>query len=68
MGNDNKVQVEGKWIVVVKTKFGKKFINDMMFIPSWKQNLISIGQLIRKRYYIIFYDEKYLIYDKNLEN
>lgn len=35
-----------------------------MFIPGLKQNLISIGQLIRKGYYVIFNDEKYLICEK----
>ena len=68
MRNDTKVQIEGKLIVVVNYKSSKKIIDDMMFILSLKQNLTSIGQLIRKRYYIIFYDKKYLIYDKNLEN
>lgn len=40
--------MEGKGIVIVNTKYGKKIINDMIFNPSLNQNLIIIEQLMRK--------------------
>lgn len=50
--------------IVVMTEFGKKFLHDVMYVPGLAHNLISIGQLMKKGYYVVFDDDKCLLYDK----
>lgn len=65
MGNNNEVEVQGKGTIAVDTKYGKNIIiHDVMFIPGLKQNLISVGQLMRNGYFAIFDDDKYEVYEK----
>ena len=47
MGDDSKVQVQGKGVVSVDTKFGKKLVQKVMYVPELTQNLISLGQLMK---------------------
>ena len=50
-------KVEGKGTIVVHTEEGnQKFIHDVLYVPSLSQNLLSIGQLLRKGYSLYFDD------------
>jgi gag-polypeptide of LTR copia-type/Integrase core domain/GAG-pre-integrase domain len=54
-GNDKKMQVEGKGTIAIQTKKnGMKFLQDVYFIPELTQNLLSIGQLMKNGYKILF--------------
>lgn len=58
MGNNSQVQVQHKGTVSIDTKSIKKLIFDVMYVPSLAQNLISLGQLMKRGYYAIFDDDK----------
>lgn len=64
LGNNSQVQACGVGTVAVECKSGRKFIHDVMYIPSLANNLLSLGQLLKKGYYAIFDNEECLIYDK----
>ena len=58
-------KVEGKGTIVVHTKEGnQKFILDVLYVPSLSQNLLSVGQLLRKGYSLHFVDGVCIVYDK----
>ena len=58
-------KVEGKGTIVVHTKEGnQKFILDVLYVPSLSQNLLSVGQLLRKCYSLHFVDGVCIVYDK----
>ena len=63
LGNDNIVEVKGKGTINVITKLGKKSISDVYFVPGLKHNLISVGQLTRKGYKVIFENNVFTIFD-----
>ena len=46
------------------TKSEKKFIHDVIYVPGLAQNLLSLGQLMKKGYYAVFDNEDCIIYDK----
>ena len=49
LGNDSKVKVNGKGVIVVYAKNGKKrTIHDVYYVPSLMCNLLSVGQLLEK--------------------
>ena len=55
LGNDIKVCVKGKGMIVVYTRDGdRRPIDDVYYVPSLKCNLLSIGQLIEKNYRVFF--------------
>lgn len=55
LGDNKCVQVERKGTIAVKTKSGiKELIHDVYYIPGLAQNLLSVGELIRKWYYLLF--------------
>lgn len=64
LGNNNQVQVHGLGTIVIDSKYGKKCIFDVMYVPGLAQNLLSLGQLMKKSYYAIFYNEECMIYEK----
>lgn len=45
------------------TNLGKKYIPDMYFAPSLKNNLRSVGQLTQKGYKVIFENNICTIFD-----
>ena len=50
-------KVEGKGTIIVHTEEGnQKFIHDVLYVPSLSQNLLSVGQLLRKGYSLYFDD------------
>jgi hypothetical protein len=51
LGNDCKVTVNGKGVVPIYTKNNhRRNIDDVYFVPGLKCNLISVGQLMEKKY------------------
>ncbi|XP_048232873.1 uncharacterized protein LOC125370626 [Ricinus communis] len=64
LGNNSQVQVCGIGTVAVDCKSGRKYIHNVMYIASLANNLLSLGQLLKKDYYAIFDNEECMIYDK----
>jgi hypothetical protein len=65
LGNDCKVTVNGKGVVLVYTKKNqRRNIDCVYFVPGLKCNLISVGQLMEKKYIVFFKNKVCTIYDK----
>lgn len=65
LGNDIKVCVKGKGMIVFNTRDGDtRTIDDGYYVPSLKWNLLSIGQLIEKKYRVFFNNNVCTIIDK----
>jgi hypothetical protein len=63
--NDCKVTVNGKGVVPVYTKNNqRRNIDGVYFVPGLKCNLISVGQLLEKKYIVFFKNKVCTIYDK----
>lgn len=51
--NDNTIEVHGKGKVMIKRKDGEStFVTYLLYIPSMKNNLLSLGQLLEKGFHI----------------
>lgn len=61
LGNKNYVQVSGMGTVEVLTSSGKKHIHNVMYAIGLTD---SVGQLIRRGYYVIFDIDECKIFDK----
>lgn len=63
---DAKLQnIEGKGVIAIKTKGGNsKLVSDVFYVPNLQQNLLSIGQLLHKVYFVVFDKEECKILDK----
>lgn len=60
------LEIKGKRVVAVHTKGGNtKFIHDVFYVPNNTFNLLSVGQLLKKGYKLIFYNDKCEIIEKN---
>lgn len=69
MGTGNLVQTTGKRTLIVETKHGKRYVNEVLLVPGLDENLLSVGQMIKHGYYVIFGGNMAMIfYDNNLEN
>lgn len=64
MGNNSQVQMSGIGIIFVSCISGRKLIHKVMFVLGLVQNLLSLGQLLKKGYYAMLYNNECLIYDK----
>ena len=64
MGNGVIVQAQGLGTIGVQTKRGKKFIDEVLFVPDLEQNLLSLGQLLEHDYALNFDNGECSIYDK----
>ena len=49
LGYGEKQDVAGKGTIVVKKNGSSKLIHEVFYIPGLAQNLLSVGQLIKKR-------------------
>jgi Reverse transcriptase (RNA-dependent DNA polymerase)/gag-polypeptide of LTR copia-type/Integrase core domain/GAG-pre-integrase domain/Domain of unknown function (DUF4219)/Zinc knuckle len=65
LGDDKAIQVEGKGIVNVKTSIGLKRIKDVYFVLSLSHNLLSVGQLTKNGYSVVFKEGLCKIIDEN---
>jgi len=63
IGNGDKVLVEGKGTVVIKTSLGNKVVSDVLYVPDIDQNMLSIYQLVEKGYKVSFEDKYCFIND-----
>ena len=49
LGNDYKVKVNGKGVIVVYAKYSKRrTIHDVYYVPGLMCNLLGVGQLLKK--------------------
>ncbi|XP_060182940.1 uncharacterized protein LOC132612881 [Lycium barbarum] len=63
IGNGDQILIEGKGTVVIKTSSGNKTILDVLYVPNIDQNLLSICQLVEKRFKVSFEDKHCFIND-----
>ena len=65
LGNECKVKFNGKGVIVVYAKDGKRrTIHDIYYVPGLMCNLLSVGQLLEKEYRVFFKKKVCTIYDK----
>ena len=57
LGDGKLKKVEGKGTIAVH----QKFIHDVLYLPSLSQNLLSVGQFLRKGYSLYFDDGVYCV-------
>ena len=65
IGNGAYISVKGKETIVIESYRGTKLISDVLFVPEIDQNLLSVRQLTRKGFKVIFENEQCLIKDAN---
>ena len=53
-GDNKKLEVKGKWDILVQTKKGEKRIIDVYYVSSLKNNLLGVGQLLLRGHDVIF--------------
>ena len=63
IGNGEYTAVKGKGIVAIESISGTKLIRDVLFVPNISQNLLSVSQLIRRGFKVIFETNQCLIKD-----
>ena len=54
IGNGENIVVKGKCTVAIESISGTKLIRDVLFVHNISQNLLSIVQLIRRGFKVIF--------------
>lgn len=64
MGNGDLVESKGKGTVAISTKKCTKFIKDVLLVPSFDQNLLSVGQMMENSYSLCFENNLCGIYDE----
>ncbi|KAK2372699.1 ARM REPEAT PROTEIN INTERACTING WITH ABF2 [Trifolium repens] len=65
LGNAVVVKSKGKDTAIVETKKGTRFIKDVLLVPNLKENLLSIGQMMKKGYTLHFEGDTCSIYDNS---
>jgi hypothetical protein len=65
LGKKIKVRVNGKGVILIYTNNDeRRKIDDVYYVPGMKCNLTSVGQLIEKKYGVLFKNKVCTIYDK----
>lgn len=65
LGNDKQIIVEGRGTIAIPTSNDDtKLLQDVQYVPSLAHNLLSVGQLIKGGYSILFENDCCNIYDK----
>ena len=65
LGDGNLQCAQGKGVIAVQTQKGiKRYISYVLYVPNLTQNLLSVGQLLRKGYSVYFDNDKCEIVDK----
>ncbi|XP_038704724.1 uncharacterized protein LOC120000671 [Tripterygium wilfordii] len=67
LGNGEVVESKGKGRVKIITDGGMKFINNVLFVPSLRHNLLSVGHMIENGYKLVFKGSGYLIYERECD-
>ncbi|KAG8492529.1 hypothetical protein CXB51_009791 [Gossypium anomalum] len=65
IGNGQLIKAEGKGDVQICTATGGKIIKDVLLVPEIDRNLLSISQLLEKRYSVVFKGQECQITDPN---
>ncbi|XP_016729262.1 uncharacterized protein [Gossypium hirsutum] len=65
IGNGEYLEVNGRGTVAIESCAGTKLISDVLFVPEIDQNLLSVGQLVEKRFKVMFEEGMCLIIDSN---
>ncbi|KAI5327963.1 hypothetical protein L3X38_027359 [Prunus dulcis] len=63
MGTGQLVDVVGKRNLVVDTKMGRRYVKGVLLVAGLKENLLSVGQMMKHGYILIFGANKVEIYD-----
>ncbi|TXG70309.1 hypothetical protein EZV62_005244 [Acer yangbiense] len=63
LGNGDMVKAAGKGKVLIQTKSGPKIIDNALYIPDLAQNLLSVAQLLKRGYSLIFEGNLCIILD-----
>nr|TKR79525.1 hypothetical protein D5086_0000271590 [Populus alba] len=63
MGSRDLMQATGKDTLIVETQHGKRYIKEVLLVPRLDENLLSAGQMMEHGYYILFGDNKAVIFD-----
>ncbi|CAL9007895.1 unnamed protein product, partial [Prunus brigantina] len=63
VGTGALVEVAGKGTLVIETMKGKRYIKEVMLVPSLAENLLSVGQMTEHGYFLVFGDHKVDIFD-----
>ena len=64
IGNGDYMEITGKDTNVIDTKKDKRYINEVLLVPTIDQNLLSVGQMMEKGYSLHFEGDSCTIYDK----
>ncbi|CAN6587276.1 unnamed protein product [Malus baccata var. baccata] len=54
LGTGAIVQVVGNGTLVIKTKLGRKHIQEVILVSGLEKNLLSVGQMMEHGYYLLF--------------
>jgi len=65
IGNGDLITIEGKGIVTIESCASTKLIYDVLYVPKIHQNLLSMGQLIKKGFKVILENKHCLIKNVN---
>ncbi|XP_017640178.1 uncharacterized protein LOC108481577 [Gossypium arboreum] len=65
IGNGEYLEVKGRGTVAIESCTGTKLISDVLFVPEIDQNLLSVGQLVEKRFKVMFEEGMCLILDSS---
>ncbi|CAN6680964.1 unnamed protein product [Malus baccata var. baccata] len=69
VGTGNLVKVAGKGTLIIETMKGRRYIREVMFVPSIIENLLSVGHMTEHGYFLLFGDYKVGVFDdRSLRN
>jgi len=63
IGNSDYISVKGKGTGIITSFAVTRCIIDVLFVPEINQNLLSVGQLIKRGFKVVFEDKYCLIKD-----
>jgi len=61
--NGDYTEVKGIGDIVIDSGLGKRIISDVLYVPEIDQNLVSVRQLLKKGYAVVFKDKTCEIFD-----
>lgn len=56
IGNGEDIFVKGREIVAIESNRGTKLIDEVIYMPEIDQNILSVGQLLEKKFKLLFMD------------
>ena len=54
VGNGHFIKAEGKGDVLIDTPIGTKLVSNVLLVPEIDRNLLSMAQLLKKGYSVVF--------------